>query len=64
VIGDREAQDHISEEGEALVGLRAVLGPGGVGEGLAREVRGQLIEQVAKRRDAVSGRSATGSVIR
>ena len=45
VGGDGEAQDDVPQEGEALVGVGAVLDPGGVGEGLPPQVLRQLGEQ-------------------
>jgi len=42
---DRQAQDAVSEEGEPLVRLLAVLNPGRVRESLALQVVGKLIEE-------------------
>ena len=42
VGGDREAQDHVPEEGQPLIGLGAVLDPGRMGEGLPPKVLRQL----------------------
>jgi hypothetical protein len=42
---NRQAQDAVSEEGEPLVRLPAVLDPGGVRESLALQVFGKLIEE-------------------
>jgi hypothetical protein len=60
VGGDREAQDAVSEEGEPLVGLGALVDPRGVGEGLPLEIIGKLIQEVLEgvrvgAQDAVSG---------
>ena len=45
VLGDRKAEDAVAQEGEAPVGVGAVVDPGGMRErGLAR-LLGQLVDQ-------------------
>jgi hypothetical protein len=44
VGGDREAQDDVPEEGQALVRALALVDPGRVSERLRGEVVGELIE--------------------
>ena len=53
VGGDRQREHAVAEVGEALVGLLdPVLGPGGVGEGAAAQVVGQLCDQGREAIDA------------
>ena len=45
VRGDREAQHAVAQERQARVGVRPPRGPRGVGEDLAGQVRGNLVEE-------------------
>ncbi len=65
VAGDREGKHAVAEVGEALVGLGAVLGPGGVGERLAPQLLRQVLDQFRQRggthAGACSSTNATAS---
>jgi hypothetical protein len=45
---DREAEDRVAQEGQARVGVRAAIGPGGVREDLLAQVVGQLVQEGAQ----------------
>ena len=49
VLGERQAEHAVAEEGEPAVGVGAVLDPGGVGERLAAQGQRQRVEQLAER---------------
>ena len=57
-VGHRQAEDAVAQEGQPRVGVRAPLGPGGVGEDLAVQVLGQLVEEVAQELATRSGSAA------
>ena len=59
--GDREAQDDVTEEGEPLVGLGALLDPRRVRERLPPERVGQLVEKIARGSHASAAWAATKS---
>jgi hypothetical protein len=44
VVGDREAQDHVPQEGQALVGLPALVDPARMRECLAFKIGWELVE--------------------
>ena len=48
VRGDREAQHRVAQEGQARVGVRAPVRPGGMGEDLLAQVVWKLSEQCAE----------------
>jgi hypothetical protein len=45
VRGDRQPQDAVAQEREARIGIGPPRGPRGVGEDLAGQVRGDLVEE-------------------
>ena len=61
VRGDREPQDAVAQERQARVGVRPPCGPRGVGEDLAGQVCGNLVEkcvQLLQRTGSWSSRAA------
>ena len=64
VGGDGEAQDHVPQEGQALVGLGAVLDPGRVREGLPPKLLRQLRQELRKADSGLDLRGMGGDEVR